>query len=145
MAQLIPIQLDDNTIIYMEVKEDIDISVEPPSESEEEPEEVTRGDLAVSKGLASPPGIQRRRHLLTPHQQQIAQNFQVLESTIRAYTNHTLNAFKKVAIANIDKVTLEFGITVGGSAGIPYVTQGTAESNIKITVECSFPTANSQN
>jgi hypothetical protein len=50
-----------------------------------------------------------------------------------------LNAFRDLAGANVDKVTLEFGIKVGGEAGIPYVTKGTAESNIKITVECSFP------
>lgn len=28
----------------------------------------------------------------------------------RAYTAHTLNAFKDVAAANVDKVTLEFGV-----------------------------------
>jgi len=50
-----------------------------------------------------------------------------------------LSAFKKVAIANVDKVTLEFGIELGGEAGVPYVTKGTAKSNLKITVECSFP------
>jgi hypothetical protein len=50
-----------------------------------------------------------------------------------------LNAFKKVAIANVDKVTLEFGIEIGGEAGVPYVTKGSAKSNLKITVECSFP------
>ena len=43
------------------------------------------------------------------------------------------------AIANVDKVTLEFGIELGGEAGVPYVTKGTAKSNLKITVECSFP------
>ncbi|MHC5933618.1 CU044_2847 family protein [Nostoc sp.] len=58
---------------------------------------------------------------------------------MRAYTVHTLNAFKKIPVANIDKVTLEFGIKIGAEAGIPYVTKGTAESNLKITVECSFP------
>ncbi|MBD2305435.1 hypothetical protein H6G17_07900 [Chroococcidiopsis sp. FACHB-1243] len=44
-----------------------------------------------------------------------------------------------MAIANVDKVTLEFGIKVAGEAGIPYVTKGTTQSNLKITVECSFP------
>ena len=38
----------------------------------------------------------------------------------------------------VDKVTLQFGIRVGGEAGVPYVTKGTAESNLSITVECSF-------
>jgi len=63
----------------------------------------------------------------------------VTPSAIHAYTVYTLNAFKKVAIANVDKVTLEFGIELGGEAGVPYVTKGTAKSNLKITVECSFP------
>jgi hypothetical protein len=40
----------------------------------------------------------------------MVQSFQAIEGTIRAYTIYTLNAFKKVAIANVDKVTLEFGI-----------------------------------
>ena len=63
----------------------------------------------------------------------------MIEGTIRSYTTYTLNAFKELAGANVDKVTLEFGIEVGGQAGIPYVTQGTAKSNLKVKVECSFP------
>ncbi len=70
--------------------------------------------------------------------EQITQ-IQTVEDTIRAYTNYTLNAFKTVANANIDRVVLEFGIRVGGETGIPYITKGTAESNLKITVDCSFP------
>ena len=72
-------------------------------------------------------------------QAQISQGFKGVERTIRAYTHYTLNAFRQVANANINKVTLEFGMKVGGKAGIPYITEGTAESNLKITVECSFP------
>jgi hypothetical protein len=41
-------------------------------------------------------------------------------------------------MANVDKVTLEFGIEIGGETGIPYVTKGTAKSNLKMQVECSF-------
>jgi hypothetical protein len=37
---------------------------------------------------------------------------------------------------------LEFGVELGGEAGVPYVTKGTAKSNMKITVECSFPKEN---
>ena len=72
-------------------------------------------------------------------QEQIRQSFDAIEGTIRTYTNHTLNAFHKVGSGNIDKVTLEFGIKVGGKAGIPYVTEGSADSHLKIIVECSFP------
>ena len=70
---------------------------------------------------------------------QLIQHAQIIESTIRAYTIFGLNAFKKRAIPNVDKVTLEFGIELGGEAGIPYVTKGTAKSNLKVTVECSLP------
>jgi hypothetical protein len=70
--------------------------------------------------------------------QQAMQQLASLQSTIKTFTSYTLNSFRQVANANIDKVTLEFGINVGGEAGIPYITKGSVGSNIKITVECSF-------
>jgi hypothetical protein len=122
MTKLTPIQLDDNTIIYIEASEDVNI---PPVATEEEEEEALN-----EKGMSS-----------EAVRKQMAQHFQAIQGTIRAYTVYTLNAFKQMPIANanVDKVTLEFGIELGGEAGVPYVTKGTAKSNMKITVECSFP------
>lgn len=122
MTKLTPIQLDDNTIIYIEVSEDVNI---PPIATEDEEEEGLN-----EKGI-SPEAIRK----------QMVQNFQTIQGTIRAYTVYTLNAFKQMPIANanVDKVSLEFGLELGGEAGVPYVTKGTAKSNMKITVECSFP------
>ncbi len=121
MAKLTPIELEDGTVVYIESSEEVDVTetTAPYGDSEDDEEETltTRGggmDTAIQK-------------------------FKSIEGTIRAYTSHTLNAFKEVAAANVDKVTLEFGVKVGGEAGIPYITKGTAESNLKITVECSFP------
>jgi len=126
MTQLAPIELEDGTVIYMEVQEEVQIA---PRESTEADGELTRDDLGRGgKGLGG-----------SNSQNQVVQNFQAIEATIRAYTNYTLNAFNNIASANINKVTLEFGIKVGGKAGIPYVTEGSAESHLKITVECSFP------
>ncbi|MEH2276552.1 MAG: CU044_2847 family protein [Nostoc sp.] len=122
MTQLTPIQLEDGTIIYIEATDNVDappVRIESPQGEEE---------ALIDKGWDADVA-----------QKQIVQNFQAIEGTIRAYTVYTLNAFKKIPIANINKVTLEFGIKVGGEAGIPYVTKGTAESNLKVTVECSFP------
>ncbi len=122
MTQLTPIELEDGTIIYIEATDNVDappVSIEVSPEGEEE--------ALIDKGWNA-----------DATQKQIVQNFQAIEGTIRAYTVYSLNAFKKIPVANIDKVTLEFGIKVGGEAGIPYVTKGTAESNLKITVECSF-------
>lgn len=125
MTEIKPIELDDGTIIWIEAAEDVTTApIEVTEPTEEEEEEGLSG-----KGELSPSAMQK----------QAVKNFQAIQSTIRAYTNYTLNAFKQVAIANVDKVTLEFGIKIGGETGIPYVTKGTAESNLKITVECSFP------
>ncbi len=123
MTKLTPIILENNTVIYIETTENVEASPVKPEEPAEEEEETTT-DYNLNPAQL---------------QQQLAQNFQDIQKTIRAYTLYTLNAFKKVAIANVDKVTLEFGIELGGEAGVPYVTKGTAKSNLKITVECSFP------
>jgi hypothetical protein len=135
MTQLAPIELEDGTIIYMEVREEVQIAPKKSPETEVEAEltrdELGKGDKGLRDVISGNTGVSAP--------EQIVQNFQAIEGTIRAYTNYTLNAFKNVASANIDKVTLEFGIKVGGKAGIPYVTEGSAESHLKITVECSFP------
>ncbi len=114
MSKLVPIELDDGTVIYIESTEEI---VTPEIEAK------TGESAPVAKGSMDT----------------AVEKFKSIQSTIQSYSVHTLNAFKELAVANVDKVTLEFGIKVGGEAGIPYVTKGTAESNLKITVECSFP------
>ncbi|KAB8316926.1 hypothetical protein SD81_027775 [Tolypothrix campylonemoides VB511288] len=122
MTKLTPIQLDDNTIIYIEATHDVNVPLvvtEEPAEEEEE---------ALSYKGISPEAVRK----------QMVQNFQIIQTTIRAYTVCSLNAFKQLPIPGVNKVTLEFGIELGGEAGIPYVTKGTAKSNLKVTVECSF-------
>jgi hypothetical protein len=115
MPKLTTVQLDEKTVIYIEGAENLDVP--------EIDEDIRDEETPVSKG-----GVETAIQKLTS-----------IESTIRAYTAHTLSAFKELTVANVDKVSLEFGIKVGGEAGIPYVTKGTAESNLKVTVECSFP------
>lgn len=112
MTHLAPIQLDDNTIIYIEAEDD----VTPPIPSNAE------GTTRTAKG----PG------------EKALKNFQAMQGTIRTYTTYTLNAFKEMATANVDKVTLEFGVKIAGEGGVPYITKGSGECNLKITVECSF-------
>ena len=118
MTQLTSMTLDDGTVIYVEAVEDVDNLPD-----EDIAADTPRGKTRTSKGAG----------------EQVVKNFQAMQNTMKAYTVYTLNAFKQVAGANIDKVTLEFGVKVAGEAGIPYVTKGTADANIKVTVECSFP------
>lgn len=122
-VKLTPIRLDENTVIYIESTESVDApdQVAIISTDGEEEEE-----SATSRGL----------------REDAQKHFQDLQSTILTYTSYTLAAFKKVAVANIDKVTLEFGVEIGGEVGIPYITKGTAKSNLKIQVECTFADAN---
>jgi hypothetical protein len=66
-------------------------------------------------------------------------SFTALETTLKTYTQGVLNAFRDLGSANVDQVKLEFGVNLAGEAGVPYITRGTAECSLKITVECSFP------
>ena len=130
MTQLIPIVLEDGTEIYMEATEDV---VTPVANGNDDfnPNSGIAETTRTSKGVNwRDPGQIAQRHA--------AQSFKAIEGTIRTYTTYTMNAFKDMATANVESVTLEFGLKVGGEAGVPYVTKGTAESNLKITVRCSF-------
>jgi len=111
-----PIQLDKNTVIYVEVTEDIDIPAHDVNTSADQEE----------RGTTRGPTEDFQKHMSS------------LQNTIFTYTNYTLAAFKKVAVANINKVTLEFGVEIAGETGIPYITKGTAKTNLKIQVECTF-------
>jgi Trypsin-co-occurring domain 1 len=57
---------------------------------------------------------------------------------IRSYTVYALSAFKDFNTAEIEEVKLTFGIKLGGKAGIPYITEGSTESNLQIEVKCKF-------
>ena len=115
MSQLAPILLEDGTTIYIEAADGHEL----PSETTPEPKEPGR----VSKGAFSL-GIQRQ--------------LPTVKTTITQYTRYVLNAFKELGSGNVDKVILEFGLKIAGSSGIPYITEGSAEANLQITVECSF-------
>ncbi len=128
MTELVPIVLEDGTEIYMEATEDVVVAPEPNDKGYQDiPAETTRTSKGVNWGTTSQIA-----------QKHAAQSFKAIEGTIRTYTTYTMNAFKDMATANVESVTLEFGLKVGGEAGVPYVTKGTAESNLKITVHCSF-------
>ncbi|UZQ52914.1 CU044_2847 family protein [Trichothermofontia sichuanensis B231] len=116
MTSLTPIKLDDGTEIYIETRDDLD---------------------SPAPNLAAVSGEQQRTgakgggaHL---------PSFKQIEGAIRAYTNSTLNAFRELAIAEVETVTLEFGVAVSGMTGIPYIATGEAGCNLRVTVECRFP------
>ena len=123
MSKLVAISLEDGSTVYIEAADRAQTS---------------EGVVGVGGDVTYRGGRQEKGGGAMP-------KFKAIEDTIRAYTSHTLNAFKQVAAANVDKVTLEFGINVNAQGGIPYITQGSAGSSLKITVECSFPNPVPQN
>jgi Trypsin-co-occurring domain 1 len=70
-----------------------------------------------------------------------AVKMQQARQMIRGYAVYALSAFKEFSAAEIEEVTLKFGLKIGGSTGIPFITEGKAESNLEIEVKCKFPPA----
>lgn len=120
MSKLQAIQIDPDTIIYVEAT---DNAIAPTIATEAE--ETRRGGAKGAGGSAV--------------ESQLAQSMKAIESTIKTYTKYTLNAFKDAALADVERVSLEFGVNVSGSGGVPYIAAGTVGCNIKVTVECAFP------
>ena len=58
---------------------------------------------------------------------------------IRNYAIYAVTAFKDFGAAEVEEVTLKFSIKMGGKTGIPYISEGSAESNLEIEVKCKFP------
>ena len=58
---------------------------------------------------------------------------------IRGYTLYALSAFQNLGLADVETVNLKFGLKMGGKAGIPYITEGSAESNLEVSVTSKLP------
>lgn len=124
MTKVVPVQIDNGTVLYIEAQEGTDTApiVATPAEPAEEQR---RGG---AKGLPD----------LIPHHSNPAQSMQMVQGTIRTYALYCLNAFRNFGAANVNEVTLEFGINISADAGIPYIASSKAASNLKITVKCSY-------
>ncbi len=62
---------------------------------------------------------------------------ETMVNTVRSYSETMLNAMQEgmTGLLSPDKLTLEFGLQLGGEAGVPFVTKGTAQANVKVTIE----------
>ena len=57
-------------------------------------------------------------------------------NTIRNYSSLIVKAVKDglTGVAKPESIELEFGIQLGGETGVPFVTKGTAQANVKVGV-----------
>jgi hypothetical protein len=130
MSTLQPIQLDEHTVIYIEANGTAETAAPAMQTVPAEQGRTAKGILGNGNGNGTAPG-------------RIAQvGAQNLENTVRYYTMYMLQAFKRVAISEVKKVNLEFGVNMSGMTGIPYIAAGTAGCNVKVTVECVFEADN---
>ena len=71
----------------------------------------------------------------------------MMVSTVRGYSRIVLNTVQKSMndLRSPSKVTMEFGLQAGGETGVPFVTKGTAQANVKVTIEWDFSKDKQQN
>lgn len=69
----------------------------------------------------------------------ITVKMQQAQNMIRGYTLYALNAFKDLSGANVEEISLKFGLKISGKTGIPYITEGAADCNLEVSVKCSLP------
>ncbi|MFB2982126.1 CU044_2847 family protein [Microseira sp. BLCC-F43] len=61
------------------------------------------------------------------------------QKAIRGYALFVIGAFKNFAAVEVQEINIKFGLKFTGTAGIPLITQGSAEKNVEIEVKCKFP------
>ena len=117
MSNIRPVQLEDpDGTIYTVYIESTDPAEMPTSEP-------TRSGGRESYGLG----------------ESLKTELKDIHGTIRAYTWYVIGAFKKLPGVEVEEMTLKFGMKIGGKAGLPIFTEGTAESNFEVSVKCKFP------
>lgn len=120
MAKLKAVELDNGQWVYVQVDENITFTDDIPTNTQP----VTRDG-----------GFERKGDLTRGLANQTHQAVNSLGDVIRAMSDTAAKALQNSALGNVEKVTLEFGITLGGEAGIPFITSGKAEGSVNITVE----------
>ncbi|MBD2232501.1 CU044_2847 family protein [Phormidium tenue] len=63
--------------------------------------------------------------------------------TIQGYTQYAIGAFKDLAIAEVEEITLRFNLKITAEGGLPMLASGKAESDFAIEVKCTFPKSKS--
>ena len=114
MSKLVPIQLDNGMLLYIEAQDETETPSLPSPTLAPEPEEQTRGG---QKGLP-----------IKKPQISMEQSMHLVQNTIRTYAKYCMDSFQNLGNANLSEVTLEFGVNLSADAGIPYIASGKAQN-----------------
>jgi hypothetical protein len=113
MATLKAMELENGQWVYMQVDENVtfpDIPTETPDDNGFE-----------HKGI----------------KEQAKKAVDNIGDLIRSMSDTAAKALEDSAFGNASKITLEFGIKLGGETGIPYIANGKAEGSVNVKVEFS--------
>jgi hypothetical protein len=64
-----------------------------------------------------------------------------VQQMMRGFADGAVAALRDID-ADVERVTLEFGVSLGGDAGVPFVTKGKDESMLTVTIECNLARPN---
>ena len=110
MATLKAIELENGQMVYMQVAENINF-VDTSTD--------TQDSSFEHKGI----------------KEQAKKAVDNLGDLIRSMSDTATKALQDSAFGNVGKITLEFGIKLGGETGIPYIANGKAEGSVNVKVE----------
>lgn len=127
--KIAPVRLPNGKLVYMEVDEDVKLA-HSALESSFEPQ--PPGRPAGARGGLVQKGMDDIKEMAVDRVRDLNELMEGIAGVIPA-------AFQHAADVKIEKLTLSFGIKLGGEAGIPYLTKGKAEGNLSIQVECCYP------
>lgn len=55
---------------------------------------------------------------------------------LQNYARYAIGAFQNVPFADVEEITLKFGVKISGSTGIPILTHGSVEGDFHIEIKC---------
>jgi hypothetical protein len=61
-----------------------------------------------------------------------------VQDKIQAYANFVIGAFQHLGSAQVEEITLKFGVKLGGKTNVIF-TEGSAEGSMEVSVKCTFP------
>jgi hypothetical protein len=119
MTTVKPVKLPDGRVVLMEADNEVDVA------------DIT----AYSGPVAEDPGGLRSRNWGDTASEKV----QDLAGTLESVATYIPDVVRRAAGATVDKLTLKFAIKIAGETGLPYLAKGSAQGNIEIVMECSFP------
>ncbi len=110
MANLIELDLGDGRTVLVESDEDISV---PRS---------VRGAVGYQK--VAPDSMRRTE-------------FSGVQDSLRCFVDGAVSALRGVD-ADIERVQFDFSLSLGGEAGVPFITKGQGQGALNVTVQCKL-------